>query len=190
MADIKIAKLSDFRFDDENANKGTPRGKELLKKSLKQRKFARPTFAAADGTILGGNKTLEAAQEVGMEDAIVIESDGTKPIIHVRTDIPNSKTPAARKLALEDNRIAELSLSWDDKILGSFAKFDETLLEELWDENEILQKMNSAGNVAIDQSSMIKEQFQVLVEDLTEEQQRSLLEQLNQEGYKCRALIS
>ena len=61
MADIREAKLSEFRFDDENANKGTPRGKDLLKKSLLRGKFARPTFAAADGTILGGNKTLEAA---------------------------------------------------------------------------------------------------------------------------------
>ena len=147
MAEIKTAKLSDFHFDDENANRGTPRGKELLKKSLKQRRFARPTFAAADGTILGGNKTLEAAQEVGMEDAIVIESDGTKPIIHVRTDIPNSKTPAARKLALEDNRIAELSLTWDDEILGSFAEFDKKLLEELWSEDEIKQKQVFADDV-------------------------------------------
>lgn len=145
MADIKIAKLSDFRFDDENANKGTPRGKELLQKSLKQRKFARPTFAAADGTILGGNKTLEAAQEVGMEDAIVIESDGTKPIIHVRTDIPNSKTPEAQKLALEDNRIAELSLNWDNKILGAMAKFKREALKDLWDDDEIHRKIGIAS---------------------------------------------
>ena len=162
MADIKIAKLSDFRFDDENANKGTPRGKELLKKSLKQRKFARPTFAAADGTILGGNKTLEAAQEVGMEDVIVVASDGTKPIIHVRTDIPNSKTPAARKLAIEDNRIAELSLNWDEEILGAFAKFDNQVLEELWDENEIngftlnFQPVGVEEQGRLDQKSSIK----------------------------------
>ena len=82
-----------------------------------------------------------------MKDAIVIESDGTKPIIHVRTDIANSKTKEARRLAIEDNRIAELSLSWDDEILGSFAKFDESLLEELWDEDEIKQKIDDVGSI-------------------------------------------
>lgn len=134
---LRIAPLSEFRQDDENANKGTPRGRELLKKSLQQRRFARPTFAAADGTILGGNKTLGAAAEVGMQEAVVIESDGSRPIVHVRTDLANSKTPEARKLAIEDNRIAELSLSWDEEMLGAMAEFDEKLLEELWSKEEV-----------------------------------------------------
>lgn len=137
LPNVRIAPLSNFRQDDENANKGTPKGAELLKQSLSARRFARPTFAAADGTILGGNKTLNAAQEVGMKEAIVIESDGSRPIVHVRTDLANSKTPEARRLALEDNRIAQLSLDWDDKILGAFAEFDEKVLQDLWDENEI-----------------------------------------------------
>ncbi len=134
---IRIGSLSEFKFDDENANKGTPHGKELLKKSLQQRRFARPTFAAKDLTILGGNKTLAAAAEVGMQEAIVVESDGSRPIIHVRTDLANSKTPEARKLAIEDNRIAELSLSWDEEMLSAMAEFDEKLLEELWSKDEV-----------------------------------------------------
>lgn len=134
---LRIAPLSEFSQDPENANKGTPRGKDLLKKSLQARRFARPTFAAADGTILGGNKTLDAAQEVGMQEAIVIESDGSRPIVHVRTDLANSKMPEARKLAIEDNRIAELSLSWDEEMLGAMAEFDEKLLEELWSIDEV-----------------------------------------------------
>lgn len=137
LPNIRIAPLSNFKQDDENANKGTPKGAELLKQSLSARRFARPTFAAADGTILGGNKTLNAAQEVGMNEAIVIESDGSRPIVHVRTDLANSKMPEARKLAIEDNRIAELSLSWDEEMLGAMAEFDEKLLEELWSIDEV-----------------------------------------------------
>lgn len=134
---VRIAPLSAFSQDSENANKGTERGTDLLKKSLSQRKFARPTFAAKDLTILGGNKTLAAAAEVGMNEAIVIETDGSRPIIHVRTDLANSKSPEARRLAIEDNRIPQVSLDWDEKILGAFAEFDETMLKGLWSEDEI-----------------------------------------------------
>ena len=190
MAEIKTAKLSDLQQDPENANKGTPQGNKLLKKSLQEGLAGRSLLAAADLTVLAGNKTLAAAQELGMKEAVFVETEGDALIVHVRKDIANSKTKRARKLALADNRVAELNLSWDDAILGSFAEFDKTLLDGLWDEDEILQKMNAAGHAAKDQSNMIKEQFQVLIEDLTEEQQRNLLQQLNEEGYKCRALIS
>lgn len=144
---VRIAPLSAFSQDSENANKGTEKGTDLLKKSLSQRKFARPTFAAKDLTILGGNKTLAAAAEVGMNEAIVIETDGSRPIIHVRTDLANSKMPEARRLALEDNRVSEVSLNWDQRILGAFAEFDELMLENLWDEDQIRRLINNAGRI-------------------------------------------
>lgn len=187
---VSIEPLSAFSQDSENANKGTEKGTDLLKKSLSARKFARPTFAAKDKTILGGNKTLSAAAEVGMQEAIVIETDGSRPIIHVRTDLANSKSPEARRLAIEDNRIAQVSLDWDEKILGAFAEFDEKLLEGLWDESFLKQLLNDDFNSVENEPMNIKEQFQVLIEDLTEDEQRILLEKLNGDGYKCRALIS
>lgn len=144
---VRIAPLSAFSQDSENANKGTEKGTDLLKKSLSQRKFARPTFAAKDLTILGGNKTLAAAAEVGMQEAIVVESDGSRPIIHVRTDLENSKSPEARRLAIEDNRIAELSINWDEEILGAFAEFDKQLLEEMWSEDEIKRMQVFVGDI-------------------------------------------
>lgn len=147
LPNVRIAPLSNFRQDDENANKGTPKGAELLKQSLSARRFARPTFAAADGTILGGNKTLSAAQEIGMNEAIVIESDGSRPIVHVRTDLANSKTLEARRLALEDNRVSEVSLNWDQRILGAFAEFDKLMLDNLWDEDQIRRLVNNAGRI-------------------------------------------
>lgn len=175
LPNVRIAPLSNFKQDDENANKGTAKGAELLKQSLSARRFARPTFAAADGTILGGNKTLNAAQEVGMNEAIVIESDGSRPIVHVRTDLANSKTPEARRLALEDNRIAELSLSWDDNVLGAMAKFDNAILQNLWDDDEINLKLKRIGalpegnedaDVDPDNADKYNEKWQVSYGDL------------------------
>jgi DNA modification methylase len=66
----------------------------------------------AQPVMKAGNLTQEVAVDIGMDEAIIIESDGTRPIVHVRTDLaPDS--PEARTLAIEDNRSAELSLSWD-----------------------------------------------------------------------------
>lgn len=189
MPKLRIAPLSEFRQDDENANKGTPRGKELLKKSLQQRRFARPTFAAADGTILGGNKTLESAKEVGMDEAIIVESDGSRPIIHVRTDLANSKSPAARKLATEDNRIAELSLSWDEEMLGALAEFDDEILKDLWDDEKI-KRLQNIIELADDQSGLLQQRFQILIDCDDENMQKEILEKLSAEGIECRALIA
>ena len=141
MAEIKTAKLSDLIQDPENANRGTPHGNDLLKKSLREGLAGRSLLASADLTVLAGNKTLAAAQELGMKEAVFVETEGDALIVHVRKDIPNSKTKVARRLALGDNKIAELNYNPDDEILGSLARFDKSILEDFWSEEEIRQKM-------------------------------------------------
>lgn len=133
---VRVVKLDSLKFDPHNANKHTARGKTLLAESLRERGFARPGFAAKDGTLLGGNLSTETAADVGMKEAILIETDGKRPIIHVRTDLdPNSI--AARRLALEDNRIAEVSLDWDANVLAEIAADDRATLDGLFDEREL-----------------------------------------------------
>jgi DNA modification methylase len=134
--EIRVVKLGTLKLDPRNANRHTERGKPLLEDSLRQRGFARPVFAAKDLTILGGNLTTETAAAVGMDEAILIETDGSRPIVHVRKDLdPNSID--ARRLALEDNRIAELSLEWDPSIIAEFAADDRSALEGLFNDKEL-----------------------------------------------------
>jgi len=87
--------------------------------------------------VIGGNLSfIEVGAEVfGVDsEVLVIETDGTIPIIHKRTDI-DSGSPEARILGYEDNRTAELSLDWDIPTLdfdlsqgldldGLFSEFD------------------------------------------------------------------
>lgn len=134
---IEQGKLTDVLPDDNNANKHSARGMGALEKSLRKRGFFRPTAAFGKGVdkpVMGaGNLTQETAVSIGMDDAIFIYTDGTRPIVHVRTDIaPGSKE--AQALAIEDNRVAELSLSWDVEVL---AGMEAEVLGELWSPSEL-----------------------------------------------------
>lgn len=63
----------------------------------------------------------------------------------------------------------------------------QQMLAELAENNGLLGEMNGVGDSSpVD----MPEQFSVLVECFSEQQQAELLERLNEEGYSCRALIS
>lgn len=112
-----VAHLRDFRPDQDNARLHDERNLAAIETSMQTTGFGRPILAAKDGTVLAGNATLEAAGNIGMEEVILVHSDGTKPIIHVRTDLdPNSEM--ARLAAFYDNRTAELA-SWDTEVLAA-----------------------------------------------------------------------
>ena len=67
-------------------------------------------------------------------EPIVVHSDGTRPIIHVRDDIPNAQDKRAVRLALAANRAAELDLAWDVEVL---AGLDADVLDGLWTADEL-----------------------------------------------------
>ena len=106
------AKLTDFRPDPKNLNKGTERGNYALERSLRDYGFARPIVADRDGTILAGNHAFEKAGEIGLKKIRVIETDGDEIIVHKRTDL-DANTAKARMVALADNRTTEINLAWD-----------------------------------------------------------------------------
>jgi len=106
-------KLSDYKPDPHNANKGTERGVYMLDRSIEEVGLARSIVAAADGTIPAGNKTLQAAADAGIEAVIEVETDGRALVVVKRTDWETADTEQARKYAYYDNRTAEVGLAWD-----------------------------------------------------------------------------
>lgn len=92
---IEIHPLTDVQPDDTNANKHTAKGARFLENSMRKRGFFRPIAVAGKGgkaVIKAGNLTQETAVNVGMDEAIYVYTDGTRPIIHVRTDLdPDSR---------------------------------------------------------------------------------------------------
>lgn len=86
---------------------------------------------AADGEAFDGSARLEVGP--GFDDPIVIESDGTRPIVHIRTDIPTASDPRAVRLGLAANRVAELNLAWSADVLASL----DVDLSGLWTDDEM-----------------------------------------------------
>ena len=129
-------KLKDFTQQKSNANKHTQRGMGVLEKSMQSVGYTSPMIAAADGEIIDGSARHEVAATVfgAQVEPILVESDGTRPIVVVRTDVPDAKSELATKISLYANRTAELNLDWDLDILKSLG--DMKLLEGLWSEEE------------------------------------------------------
>jgi hypothetical protein len=130
------SKLNKFRPATRNANKHTARGIGALEKSIQSDGWIGAMTTAADGEMIAGSARIEtAAQVFGVEaEPIVIESDGSRPIVVVRTDIPKADDPRAQRLALADNRVQELDLAWDVEVL---AGLDAADLEGLWTSQEL-----------------------------------------------------
>ena len=131
-------KLSALTPDTRNANKGTDRGRKLVRESLKRYGAGRSILIDKSGNVIAGNKTLEGAKAVGLEDCQVVKSDGTKLIAVQRTDLDiNDK--AARELAIADNRASELGLEWDADVLKALETEVDVDLSPFWDERELVQ---------------------------------------------------
>jgi DNA modification methylase len=116
-----IKTLADLTPDARNANRHTERGSGLLERSLRQYGAGRSILLDKHGRIIAGNATTEAAGSIGLEDVIVVQSDGTKLVAVQRTDLDLEKDKAARELAIIDNRAGELNLEFDAEALQSLA---------------------------------------------------------------------
>lgn len=120
--DQKTVPLTDIQIDPDNPNQGTSRGRDLIRSSLAEFGFIEPGILDANLMPINGNQRTTAAQEVGFEDAVVIEYDGDKPLyIQYKKFDLHSEDPViranSRRLAYLLNRSAEVNLSWNpDKV--------------------------------------------------------------------------
>ena len=128
-------KISELIPDYANANKGTERGRYALEASLRQYGAGRSILLDKNGRIIAGNKTVEVAADVGLDDVLIVQTDGTKIVAVQRTDL-DIDSPEGRGLAYADNRVGELSLDWDaEQVLADLnAGMD---LSALWKQDEL-----------------------------------------------------
>lgn len=111
----------DLESDPHNANRGTTRGRTLLKESLESYGAGRSILTDRHGRVIAGNKTMEVARDLGLPIQTV-DSDGRQLIVVRRTDLELSSDPRAKHLALADNRVGELDLDWDPEMLQHLKK--------------------------------------------------------------------
>ena len=130
--------LGDFRPQQQNANQHTARGMGALERSMRTDGYSTPMVAAANGEVFDGSARHEVGGQLFDGTApIVVHSDGTRPVIHVRDDIPSAADPRAKRLALAANRIAQLNLDWDPALLKRLLAELPELTPGLWTDEEL-----------------------------------------------------
>lgn len=142
-AKIKIARL---KFDPRNANKGTKRGRAALATSLRKYGAGRSILLDRNGTVIAGNKTLEQAIARGDTEVQVVQTDGSQLIAVQRVDLDLEKDAKAKSLAVADNRVGELDLSWNPTELAAIGK--EVDLSEFFNEDELADLMTDVPQLA------------------------------------------
>lgn len=102
----KKIKISDLKFDPRNINKGSQYGNGLLEESLRQAGAGRSILIDKNNVIIAGNQTAQKAGELGLDNVIVVESDGTSIIAVKRTDI-DINSPQGARLKILDNTVSK-----------------------------------------------------------------------------------
>ena len=113
-----IQSLDDLQPDPLNANRGTDRGREALRRSLHTYGAGRSIVIDTRGRILGGHKTVEQAKHLGLP-ITVVPTTGETLVVVQRVDLDARTDPRAQELALADNRVGELDLDWDPRSCSS-----------------------------------------------------------------------
>jgi len=112
----KEIKISDLIPDDKNFNKGSEFGNALIEKSLSKFGAGRSILIDKNNRIIAGNKTIENAAAIGIEDLQIVESDGKRIIAVKRTDI-DLDSPQGREMALADNASAKANIVFDAELI-------------------------------------------------------------------------
>lgn len=178
---LKQGKVHDLIQDDRNLNKGTERGRELIEKSLRQFGAGRSILVDKNNRIIAGNKTHANAEAAGIDDAVIVETDGKKLVVVKRTDI-DLNTKQGREMALADNATVKVDLAWDTEQLESVAN-DFDIETEDWDVST-MTKIDKARAEGLD----IDFEYKIEVSLNDEREQEELYNELTQKGYTCRIL--
>lgn len=168
--------------DPANARRHPQKNLEAIKASLRHFGQVEPLVVQrSTGKVIGGNGRLTAMKELGWE---------TIKVNYV--DVDDAKAAA---LGIALNRTAELA-EWDQESLADvLAGLDsgDQEINSILDELARQEKLPGSPEFEYgggDQSEMLQDKFQIIVECVSESQQTNLLNKLSTEGFQCRALVS
>jgi len=114
----KKIKLSSITPDDKNNNKHTAYGMDLLEKSVNKVGIIESITVSNDDKIISGNARHEVIGKNFEKEALVIETDGTQPIIIKRTDI-ESNTKQFYEASILANTTAKKNIDFDIEVIES-----------------------------------------------------------------------
>lgn len=157
MSSMARKKVTDFQPQRHNTNRHTQRGMSALEKSIEKDGWIGAITVAADGETFDGSARIEVGALLadGVEP-IIVESDGTRPVIHIRKDIQTATDPKAKRLGVAANRVADLNLDYDAEEIARI-QLEDVDLTDLFFQEEIDAlvdvKVHGAGEFkALDES--------------------------------------
>lgn len=114
-----IKSLRDLRFDAQNANPHTERGMAMMDRSLDETGFGDSMTVDRNGVAISGNARAETLLAKKTGEPIIIQTDGTRPIIHQRIDLDLATDDRAKLLALYQNAVGQANLAdgWNVEVL-------------------------------------------------------------------------
>ena len=183
-----------LQFDPANANRHTEVGLSAVQLSVARLGAGRSIVADSANTVVAGEATLKAAQQLGMPTRIV-ETDGTELIVVRRTDLKPGD-PRRRALAIADNQTAKLS-DFDETTLveqlRSLGDCQDLLTATGFSDQELMNLM--APSIPLDPVDTPAKQvgdvaYRVVVSVADASAQEKLIARLESEGYECQPLMS
>lgn len=130
MSETKLIDIKELKFDEHNFNRHNDEGMSLLEKSIKENGFGRSVLLDKDNNIVGGNGVTEQAIKAGASKVRIIETDGTELIAVKRTDL-SLDSKQGREMALADNSVGHVNLTWDEDALAK-AEQEWGIMPEEW----------------------------------------------------------
>ncbi|MEN3329038.1 MAG: hypothetical protein V7638_3845 [Acidobacteriota bacterium] len=210
-----IKSLDDIRARERNPNRGTDRGRELTKASLRVLKAGRSVVVDRNGELIGGHTTTDAWRDVANpDDIIVVKSDGKKLVVVQRTDL-DSDDRRTQMLAHVDNLTSHAGYNPDPDVVADIGSdlldagfLDQTEFDALYaqasddymsnpalDGNSAEALTSASGTTTTGAENDTSSQlgaltYRVIVDCRDEAHQAELLAAFELEGITCRPLIS
>lgn len=183
---MKKIKIQDLIPDNKNNNRHTDYGMDLLEKSMRKVGIIESITISNDNKIISGNARHEKAGQLFDTEAIIIETDGTRPVILKRTDI-ESDTKQFYEASILANTTSKKNIDFDNDVIDELAiEFDLDIEELGIDVVEVEEVKDPFDDDGIES----KNQYGVIVICGNDTEQESVFERLTKEGLTCKVVVT
>ena len=191
---MKKIKIKDLIPDNKNNNRHTAYGMDLLEKSMRKVGIIESITVSNDNKIISGNARHEKAGQLFDTEAIVIETDGTRPIILKRTDI-ESDTKQFYEASILANTTSNKNIDFDNDVIEELALEYDLDIEELgvdsYDFNEVGGGRESEDIGNFDDTGISdRSQYGVIVVCESAGTQESVFNDLTKMGFNCKIVVT
>lgn len=137
--------IANLRQDPKNSRKHDPRNIAMIVESIQKDGVSRSGVINKTGKVICGNGTLEALAEAGIEEIIVVPTNGKQWVVVQRNDLTEEQET---RISIADNRTTDLS-EFSGEALMDLEKDFNGLLKPFFTEKELDKMLKKELNHAL-----------------------------------------